>query len=226
MYQACIFDLDGTLANTLYSIAGFGNRALRACGYPEIPAEHYRRIVGNGVVVQLRRMMNTVRPNGWSQEEMLKVRRLYDRFYEADPLAGIVGYPGMPELLKELQKRGIKSGVLSNKPDNCVQPIIAGLFPAGTFAAIRGQRAGVPCKPDPQGALLLAEELGAAPKDCLYIGDTNTDMQTGAAAGMDTVGVLWGFRDRAELSAAHAKFIAAAPAEILSILLRSRSESA
>ncbi|QKN23179.1 HAD family hydrolase [Caproicibacterium lactatifermentans] len=226
MYQACIFDLDGTLANTLGSIAEFSNRALHDCGYPEIPVDRYRHIVGNGAAVQVQRMMHIVCPQGFTEAEMQKVRRLYDQYYAAEPLKGIVGYPGMPQLLASLRRLNKKSGVLSNKPDSWAQSIIAGLFPDGTFNAVHGQREGIPCKPAPQGALLLAQELGTAPRNCLYIGDTNTDMQTGAAAGMDTVGVLWGFRDRAELGNAHANYIVSDPAQILDILRRGLPASA
>lgn len=219
MYKACIFDLDGTLANTLCSIAGFSNRALRECGYPEIEVDRYRHIVGNGVAVQLHRMMDIVCPNGWQEADLQKVRLLYDSYYSADPLKDIQNYPRMPQLLQDLHRHGLKTAVFSNKPDSWVQPIIAKLFPAGTFDAVRGKCDGIPCKPAPDGALLLAETLGVPPKDCLYIGDTNTDMQTGKAAGMDTAGVLWGFRDREELEAAHACTVVSEPAQLLEIAL-------
>lgn len=219
MYKACIFDLDGTLANTLYSIAGFSNRALHECGYPEIEPERYRRIVGDGVVVQLQRMMDAVCPNGWTPEEEQNVRLLYDRYYNADPMKDIRTYPGMLQLLQALRANGLKTAVFSNKPDSWAQPIIEKLFPAGAFDAVRGKCDGVPRKPAPDGALLLAQTLGVQPAECLYIGDTNTDMQTGANAGMDTVGVLWGFRDRQELEAAHACAVASEPKEVLQIAL-------
>ncbi len=215
MYRACIFDLDGTLANTLNSIASFSNRALRECGYPEIEADRYRHIVGNGVSVQLHRMMDIVCPNGWKEAEMLKVRRLYEKYYSEQPLLNISNYPGVPQLLQNLRKCGIKTAVFSNKPDEWAKSVINGLFPSGTFNAIRGKQDGVPCKPAPDGALLLMKELHVTPKQCLYIGDTATDMQTGNAAGMDTIGVLWGFRDREELKSANAGMIASDPAQIL-----------
>lgn len=225
MYKACIFDLDGTLANTLHSIAGFSNQALRECGYPQIEVDRYRHIVGNGVTVQLQRMMDIVCPNGWQEEDLQKVYRLYDRYYSANPLKDVRNYPGMPQLLQDLHQHGLKTAVFSNKPDSWAQPIIAKLFPAGTFDAVRGKCDGVPCKPAPDGALLLAKTLSVAPNECLYIGDTNTDMQTGEAAGMDTAGALWGFRERKELEAAHARTIVSAPAKILEIALHGLQEA-
>ena len=218
MYKACIFDLDGTLANTLRSIAKFANHALRDCGYPEIPVETYSRLVGNGRVRLLNNMLHTVAPEGYAESEVERVGQLYDAYYAADPGAEVTDYPGIRELLSDLHKAGLKIGVLSNKPDDMAHAVLK-RFPAGTFDAAHGQRAGVPRKPAPDGALLLAKELGVMPADCLYIGDTNTDMQTGAAAGMDTVGVLWGFRDRAELEAAHARAIAEAPRDVLRFAL-------
>mgnify|MGYP002798277811 CR=1 FL=1 len=218
MYKACIFDLDGTLANTLASIALFANHALRGCGYPEIPVQTYRRLVGNGRVKLLHNMLDTVAPGTYTEDDIARVGVLYDRYYAADPGANVQDYPGIPSLLQNLRAAGLKIGVLSNKPDDMTQAVLR-RFPKGTFDAAHGQRAGVPRKPAPDGALLLAKELGAAPAACLYIGDTNTDMQTGAAAGMDTVGVLWGFRDREELQAAHACALAEKPADILSFAL-------
>lgn len=214
MYKACIFDLDGTLANTLVSIALFANHALRDCGYPEIPVQTYRRLVGNGRVRLLHNMLDTVAPGAYTEADIARVGALYDHYYAVDPGANVQDYPGIPSLLRDLHAAGFKIGVLSNKPDDMTQAVLQ-RFPKGTFDAAHGQRAGVPRKPAPDGALLLAKELGATPAACLYIGDTNTDMQTGAAAGMDTVGVLWGFRDRDELQAAHACALAEKPADIL-----------
>lgn len=218
MYKACIFDLDGTLANTLTSIALFANHALHDCGFREIPPETYRRLAGNGRDCLLHNMLRTVAPGAHTEADVARVGSLYDRYYAADPGAKVSDYPGIRELLASLRAAGLKTGVLSNKPDDMAQAVLK-RFPAGTFDAAHGQRAGVPRKPAPDGALLLAKELGVAPADCLYIGDTDTDMQTGAAAGMDTVGVLWGFRGRPELEGAGACAIAQKPADVLSFAL-------
>ena len=216
MYQACIFDLDGTLANTLNSIAYFANRALSECGYSTIEVEKYRYLAGNGADKLIHRMLSTV-TDSYTEEEAARLRKTYDAFYESDIMHLVTSYKGIPELLKALKQCKIKLAVLSNKPHNVTEQIISNLFFKNTFDLCYGQRAQVPCKPSPQGALLIAQELGTTPEKCLYIGDTNVDMKTGEAAGMDTVGVLWGFRDKAELEQNHAKHIVKSPSEIYNI---------
>lgn len=218
MYRACIFDLDGTLADTLESIAYFSNRALEQCGYPTIPVQDYKTIVGDGADMQVRRMLDRTAGKGaWSEEDFQKVRTVYGGLYASDPTYLLKNYGGMPQTVRELKTAGIKTAVLSNKPHEWVTAIIAHLFPEGSFDACYGQRPQVPRKPSPDGALLIAEEIGVAPKQCLYIGDTNTDMKTGAAAGMDTIGALWGFRTRAELMENHARYLAETPERVAEI---------
>lgn len=218
MYRACIFDLDGTLANTLASIACFANAALRECGYGTIETDAYRNLVGNGADVLMHGMLDTVLGKGnYAETDIARLRKTYDRLYESDPMHLVKNYPGMPEMLARLKQTGMKTGVLSNKPDNCACAVAETLFPTGTFDCCHGQRAGVPRKPSPEGALLLARELRTDPRDILYIGDTNVDMQTGRSAGMHTAGVLWGFRGRAELQAAHPDYIVETPEELYGI---------
>ena len=219
LYKACIFDLDGTLANTLHSIAFFGNGALKQCGYPSIDAEKYRYLVGNGANRLMHKMLDATCGEGnYKEEDIHKLRKIYDELYESDPTHIVTDYDGMHEAVKALKQQGILLAVLSNKPHNCTSAIVNALFPNGTFDLCYGQRPQVARKPAPQGALLIADELGVNPQDCLYIGDTNTDMQTGLAAGMDTVGVLWGFRERQELEENHAKYIVQCPKEIVEIV--------
>ena len=215
--KACIFDLDGTLANTITSIAYFGNAALKESGRPPVEEDRYRYLVGNGADNLMRGMLQTVKP-GYTEAEVKALRIRYDGFYESAPLFLVSNYPGVPELLKELSARRIKLAVLSNKPHNVTSMIIKELFPAGTFSCCYGQRPQVDRKPSPQGALLIAQELGVKPEECLYIGDTDVDMKTGRAAGMTAVGVLWGFRGREELERSKADHIVAEPQEILALL--------
>lgn len=215
MYLACIFDLDGTLVNTLKSIAYFSNEALRQCGHPAIPTEQYKAIVGDGADMQVRRMLNLVLgENSFSESEFQKVRNIYGGLYAADPTRLAENYAGMPETIQSLKKKGLKTAVLSNKPHGWVTAIIGSLFPAGSFDLVYGQRPQVPRKPSPEGALLIAQELHVLPADCLYIGDTNTDMKTGKAAGMDTAGVLWGFRTKQELEQNGAVYLAEKPQDL------------
>lgn len=213
MYQACIFDLDGTLANTLESIAFFANSALEKCGYFSIKPERYRFLVGNGADRLMHGMLDEVKKS-YSEQEVTRLRGVYDDLYESDPMHLVSGYDGVEKLLLALKGRGLKLAVLSNKPDNVTTQIVRQLFGAGMFDRCYGQRPQVPRKPSPEGALLIARELGVEPSACLYIGDTNVDMKTGAAAGMTTVGVLWGFRGRAELEESRACHVVENPAQI------------
>jgi phosphoglycolate phosphatase len=215
LYRACIFDLDGTLSDTLESIAYYSNAALTQCGYRAIPAADYRRIVGDGADMQMHRMLNILRGEGnYTEEEIKSLRSVYNALYASDPLYLVKPYPGMAETLSLLKRNGLRTAVLSNKPDAWVQPIVRGLYPAGGFDLCIGQRPEIPRKPAPDGALLIARKLGVQPAECLYVGDTNTDMKTGAAAGMITVGVLWGFRGRQELEENHARYIIEKPEEL------------
>ena len=218
LYRACIFDLDGTLADTLESIAYFSNRTLEQFGYPAIPVPDYKTIVGDGADMQVRRMLDRTAGQGvWDEEEFRKVRAVYGDMYASDPTRLLKNYDGMPGTVQALKDAGIRTAVFSNKPHEWVTAIIASLFPKGSFDACRGQTPEVPRKPAPDGALLLAKELGVSPAQCLYIGDTDTDMKTGAAAGMDTVGALWGFRTRAELEENGAHYLAERPEQVAEI---------
>jgi phosphoglycolate phosphatase len=129
-------------------------------------------------------------------------------------------YPGVPELLDALRRRGLKLAVLSNKPDAFTKKCVAALLPRDAFDAVAGERPDVPRKPDPAGARAMATQFGAAPGDCLYVGDSGIDMKTAVGAGMFPVGVLWGFRPREEMEASGARVLVAAPTEILNLLDR------
>lgn len=213
MIRACIFDMDGTIADTLASIASFANEALKKCGYREIPVLDYRTLAGNGADTLMRRMLKTVLGE-FSEEQVAQLRTVYDRAYESDPMRLVTEYPGMRSVLNTLKQSGIQIGVLSNKPDDMTCQVADHLYP-GLFHCVRGQRADTPLKPAPDGALLLAKDLGVEANECLYIGDTWVDMETGKNAGMETVGVLWGFRDREELEKAGACHIISHPEELL-----------
>lgn len=218
-YKACIFDLDGTLADTLHSIAHFGNSTLEAFGYPPIDPIEYKQLVGNGADLLMRRMLTRVNAK-LSEEELKKFRAEYDRRYATDPMALVGAYPGLPYLLPRLRESGIKLGVLSNKPDDMTRAIVAELYP-GIFHVVHGQREGIPTKPDPAAVLALADELGAAPGETLYIGDSGVDMDTAKNAGMDSCGVLWGFRTEEELLEHRAMYLAGDPTE-LEIIIEKR----
>lgn len=225
MIKGCIFDLDGTLANTLDSIVFFANSALKECGYPEIPQDQYRYLVGNGADNLIRGMLYTVKGREADPEEIARVRKIYDGLYESDPLYLVTQYDGLQELLQELKKRDRILAVLSNKPDNVVQMVVDQLFSKDIFTKCYGQRPEIPRKPSPAGALRIAEECGLQPQECFYLGDTDVDMKTGTAAGMQTIGVLWGFRDREELVSNGAKWVVSHPLDVLSLLEKCNQEN-
>ncbi len=217
MYRAVIFDLDGTLLNTLGALAYCTNLVMDRWDLRHLSEEEMKKIVGDGYRMQIRRALLLA-----GDRELIHYEEalpLYMSVFSRDCMRGVVPYPGIPELLAKLKDRGIAIACFSNKPDAQTVENIEGIFGKGYFDVIRGAREGVPRKPDPAGALEIADLLGAPPSECLYLGDTNTDMETGRNAGMDTVGALWGFRDREELEAFHPLALAEGPAGVLAIAL-------
>ena len=213
--KACIFDLDGTLTDTLTAIAHFGNAALSANGFDTYDTDRYRSFVGDGRRKLIERMLDA--QGKLNEENYAAVCAAYDAAYEADPLYKTTAYKGINELLTALKASGMHLAVCSNKPDNVVHGVIERVFAPDTFDCVRGAIDGGAVKPDPSSALEIAEKLGARPDECLFIGDTNVDIFTAKNAGMTSVGVLWGFRDREELEEANADYIIAAPEELLQI---------
>ena len=159
--------MDGTVANTLTSIAGFGNAALEAHRLKTFPVDRYRTFVGNGADILMRRML-TAAKGTYTEEDVKALRKTYDALYESDPTKDVTPYPGIVELLQKMRENNVKAAVLSNKPDNMTCYIAEKLF-TGLFDVVHGQREGVPKKPDPSAALLLCEELGVTPAECLYV---------------------------------------------------------
>lgn len=212
MKKAVIFDLDGTLLHTLPDIAAAMNRSLRANGLPEHPEDKYKYMVGEGVINLVRRAV------GQNTDRLDDVLNAYRADYAQNCLVNTAPYRGVPEMLEALREKDIAVCVFSNKDQADVETVLSHCFPGFPFAAVRGRREDVPIKPDPAGALLLAQEIGLTPRDFLYVGDSGTDMRCGAAAGMDTVGVLWGFRPREELDAAGAQYLITEPMELLPLL--------
>lgn len=216
MYQCCIFDLDGTLANTLPSIAHFGNSALQNFGFPPIAADRYRYLVGMGAKKLVQNML--AEHNCHDETISQKVYEYYNTIYDNDFLYLTAPYPGIPELLAELKRRGLHLGVLSNKPQSTAQKVAEALFGDTCFDLCYGNREGFPLKPNPEVLLNMLSDLNIPKSDCLYIGDTAVDMQTAYNAGTASVGVLWGFRDKPELENNHASHIIQSPDEILGII--------
>lgn len=214
MYQACIFDLDGTLADTVESIANVANQILEKFGLPTQPVNDYKYHAGDGGDVLMERCM---RAAGGDFTHLAEGQKLYREIFAKNPLYKVTVFDGMRETLTELKRRGVRLAVLSNKPHEATYLAVTGLFGDDVFDVIQGLEPGMKRKPAPDGAWKIAEALSVKPEECMYVGDTNTDMQTGKAAGMYTIGVLWGFRDRQELEENHADRIISYPEELLTI---------
>ena len=209
--QAVLFDLDGTLTDTLADIADAMNRALERNGLPGWETDEYRYLVGNGVKILTERAVRD------RQDKAARVARDYQEWYETHNRVRTKPYDGIPELLRELNARNIPVCVLSNKPDADTRSVVAFYFPEIRFAKVAGQTS-LPVKPDPAGALETAKGIGIPPEAFLYLGDSGVDMQCARAAGMHPVGVLWGFRTADELTQNGAEFLISAPSELITLL--------
>jgi phosphoglycolate phosphatase len=217
MKKAVIFDLDGTLADTLESLQYCSNYAIGTCGFPEIPLEKYKLFVGDGAVTQIKRCLAY---SGDIEGEFFeKAFFHYQMFFKEHCMHNVKPYEGIVEMLDELKKSGIKIAVFSNKPHERTVDVIESLFGKGYFDEILGQTDDRPKKPRPDGVFYLAEKMGVSLDEIAYVGDTNTDMTTGKSAGVWTIGVLWGFRDREELEKFHADVIIEKPVDILAQVL-------
>lgn len=212
MIRLCIFDLDGTLINSLYDLAAAMNHALENNGLAPYEPERYRFMVGSGISVLADRAMGQA-----AQDEALKARILRDfsEYYTAHCLDFTMPYPEIPAMLSELEKSGIMYAVNSNKPEPFAKQIIMSLFPDASFSAIVGKRDDIERKPSPDGVLEILSKTGTQKSECIYIGDSNVDAFTAQNAGTAFCGVSWGFRTKEELLSAGAEFIADTPSDII-----------
>ena len=215
-FQAVLFDLDGTLLDTLDDLANSMNAVLRSMGYAEYPRERYREFVGNGVTVLAQRVLpESERANPATVEET--VRRMLEE-YGHRWAQSTRPYPGITELLDILAARQIPTAILSNKPHPFTLATVDRFLGSWPFAVVRGAQDSVPKKPDPAGAIQIALALDLPPRAFLSVGDTATDMETAIAAGMTPAGALWGFRTETELRQAGARHLLADPLELLHYL--------
>jgi len=191
-----IFDLDGTLLNTLPTIAHYGNAALEKNGLSPYPIDDYKAFIGDGRDELIHRMLKG--QNIDTPQMFLKVGGDYDAAYENDTLYLTEPYNNINIMLNTLKEKGIKLAVLSNKPDNVAKMVVEKVFP-DVFDIVWGKKEKYPTKPDPTSVLALMEKLGVERCDTAFVGDTNVDIKTGKAAGLFAVGVSWGFRGRDEL---------------------------
>lgn len=214
--KLAIFDLDGTLLDTIADLAAATNFALAHYGLPTHKEEEYKFFVGNGINKMFERALPEDKRN---EEYITKLRSQFVPYYDVHNSDLSRPYPGMVELLKELQRNNIAIGVASNKYQEAAVKLVLQFFPGVDFSLILGQREGVPSKPDPTIAYEIIEHTGIAKEDTVYIGDSCVDMQTGKNAGVTTVGVSWGFRPKAELESYGPDFIADNADELRKYLL-------
>ena len=216
-YKAVLFDLDGTLLDTLEDIALAMNDVLKQFGYPIHPIDDYRYYVGNGIDVLVQRTL----PAGKKDDSTIKqcaakMRQVYGAGWSNNTHL----YDGVSELLIGLQSFHLRMAILSNKPDDFTQKMVAHYLSRWKFDMVMGAREDLPKKPESDGALFISEKLQLLPEQFLYIGDTNTDMITASRAGMYPVGATWGFRTREELLANGAKTIVDHPCEVISLFFQ------
>jgi phosphoglycolate phosphatase len=210
--RGVLFDLDGTLLDTLEDIGGSVNRVLARRGLPVHPIDAYRDFVGEGArVLILRALPESHRDDGTVHDSLAEYRETYARHWNETTKP----YAGIPDLLDALAARGLTLGILSNKPHDMTRRCAEHYLSRWSFAAVLGQRDDVARKPDPGGALEAARLMGLKPAEILYVGDTGIDMETARVAGMFPLGVTWGFRPESELRAHGAQIIARQPAEVL-----------
>lgn len=211
--RLAIFDLDGTLLNTVADLANATNYALAQCHYPTHPTEAYYRFVGNGInKLFTRALPETER----TEENIQRIRNLFVPYYNIHNADDSRPYPGIEELLCTLQGHKIHIAVASNKYQLATEKLVQHFFPTIQFAIVLGQREGIPIKPDPSIVNEILQHTGISCKDSLYIGDSGVDMQTAGNANVDSIGVTWGFRTREELRENGAIHIVDSPKEILS----------
>ena len=215
--KAVIFDLDGTLLDTLQDLSDSGNDVLRARGFPTHSKDDYRTFIGNGMVNLVRDIFPVEhRPTEGKETEVVlaEYREAYGRNWQNTT----VPFPGIPELLHALTEREIPIGVLSNKAHDFTEKCVKTFLGDWKWDVVLGAREGVPKKPDPAGAVDAADAMGVALEDCCYIGDSDVDMFTAKNAGMRAVGVSWGFRSVEELRESGAEVILEEPGDLLQLL--------
>lgn len=194
MYKACIFDLDGTLTDTLESLTVSVNKTLEEMNMPSITSEQCRSFVGNGA----RRLMEMALTAAGDAElnHIDEGMKVYGRVFAENCTYHVWPYEGITTMLKSLKEQGVRLAVLSNKPHHQAVDVVSAVFGKDTFDVVQGQRDGIPRKPDPAGVFQILEEFGVEPSEGIYVGDSDVDMKTGKAAGLFTVGVTWGFRSK------------------------------
>lgn len=211
-----IFDLDGTLLNTIDDLADAGNWVCRNHGWPVHTVEEYKGYVGNGMAKLAARFA----PQDWRTPE--GIQAILDEFmpyYDAHKVDKTAPYAGMPQALPKLKAAGISMAVLTNKADQMAGPVVEAYYP-GVFPIVQGALPGFPTKPDPTLLHKLMKRMGAGKENTLFVGDSNVDIRTAKNGGLVSCGVMWGFRSRGELEAEGADYVVETPAELAELILR------
>lgn len=216
MIKMAIFDLDGTLADSLADLANSVNKGLRAAGLPEHPVDSYRAMVGNGRAVLVKRAMGQAANDAEAYE---RVTRVFNEEYQRHCNDNTKAYEGCAAMLKQLSEKGIKTAVLSNKPDEFVARILQKLYPSHCFTEAWGKKPQYACKPDGESLCAMMSRHKLLPQECLYIGDSDVDVYTAQNGGVPMAGVSWGFRGKAELMQAGAPFVADSAEELTEYIL-------
>ena len=214
MFQTVIFDLDGTLLNTIQDLAYCANLVCRAHGWPTYSVDTYKTFVGDGMPKLVERFSP---PDQRTPEALARTLEEYLKAYSLHKEDTTAPYPGIPQLLADLKREGVQTGVLSNKDDGPAKAVVEHYLP-GLVHLVKGRVDGVPAKPDPTSLHHLMDELGADPAATLFVGDSNVDILTGRNGGLTTCGVLWGFRTREELRQAGADYLAADTGELAKLI--------
>ncbi len=209
-YRAAVFDLDGTLLNTLADLADSGNELLASYDMAPHPEKAYRYYVGNGS----RKLMERILP-GRTPEQIDEALARYKAIYEKRLTVKTTPYTGILEMLSALRARGVRMAVCTNKHVSAAEVLIRKYFPADSFDAYEGDCPGVPRKPDPAHVRIVLDKMGVGPEETVYLGDSGVDMQTAVNAGVLPVGVLWGFREKEELTENGAEILLSQPLELL-----------
>lgn len=215
MKKAVIFDLDGTLLNTIEDITDSLNIALKQAGFSPYTSDEVKFFVGSGVSIMIERALKGKK---YDEKTFALIRDIYMKEYHHRQAHHTRPYEGIKEVIQTLHHRGVLLGLLSNKPDEDTKRVVEHYFGLHHFDLVFGQREGIPIKPDPTALLEIVKQLHVKKEDCLFVGDSDVDMLTACNAQMEKVGVLWGFRDASVLKQFHAEHMIMHPDELLKIV--------